>query len=328
PLQEGVPMRAVRVHEFGGPEVLRVDDVPDPTAGPGEVLVEVTAIGLNYGETLQRSRASAELYDWYPQPPLPTTLGLEVAGVVRAVGQDVSGDLIGTEVLGFSLTGGYAELAVLPAAGAFPLPKDLDARTALALFVQGVTAVGLMDAAHAEPGERVLVEAAAGGVGSLLVQLVTRAGATAVALARGGAKLALAKELGADEVVDYDVPDWAAAVSPVDVVLSSVGGGISTAAFGLLRDGVGRMVVYGTASGAYPEITVKDLVRKGVGVSGLSNLAGDPVYMRELLDRAFALGASGELRPVLGESWALGEAVAAHRALEARTTTGKQFLIP
>ncbi|PRY42590.1 quinone oxidoreductase family protein [Umezawaea tangerina] len=321
-------MRAVRVHEFGGPEVLRVDDVPDPVAGPGEVLVEVTAVGLNYGETLQRSRASAKLYDWYPEPPLPVIPGLEVTGVVRSVGPDVSGDLIGSEVIGFATSGAYAELAVLPAAGAIPLPTGLGSREALALFVQGVTAVGLMNAARVTAGERVLVEAAAGGVGSLLVQLVTRAGATAVALARGDAKLAIAKDLGAAEAVDYGELSWASRVSPVDVVLSSVGGTTSEAAFGLLRDGVGRMVIYGTASGAYPEIPVKELVRKGVALSGLSNLASDPVHMRQLLDEAFALGASGELRPVLGESWPLGEAASAHRALEERTTTGKQFLVP
>ncbi|HWO66395.1 MAG TPA: zinc-binding dehydrogenase [Umezawaea sp.] len=320
-------MRAVRIHEFGPPEVLRVDDVPDPVAGPGEVLVEVTAIGLNYGETLQRSRASSELYDWYPEPALPTIPGVEVTGVVRSVGQDVSTDLVGTEVVGFALRGAYAELAVLPAAGAVPVPTGLDSRHALALFLQGVTAAGLMDAARIQPGERVLIEAAAGGVGSLLVQLVTRAGATAVALA-SGAKLAAAKELGADETVDYTDADWPSRVEPVDVALSSVGGQVTRSSFDLLRDGVGRMVVYGTASGAFADITVKELVRKGVGLIGLRNLAGDPAYAAGLLADVFALGASGELRPVLGESWPLAEAAAAHRALEARTTTGKTFLIP
>ncbi|MCS7482670.1 zinc-binding alcohol dehydrogenase family protein [Umezawaea endophytica] len=321
-------MRAVRFHEFGGPEVLRVDEVPDPVAGQGEVLVEVTAIGLNYGETLQRSRASSELYDWYPEPALPVIPGVEVTGVVREVGPEVSTDLVGTEVVGFALRGAYAELAVLPAAGAVPVPPGLDARQALALFLQGVTAAGLMDAARIQAGERVLIEAAAGGVGSLLVQLVTRAGATAVALARGDAKLAAAKELGADETVDYSTPDWTSGLEPVDVALSSVGGTVTRSAFDLLRDGVGRMVVYGTASGSFADIAVKDLVRKGVGLIGLRNLAGDPAYAAGLLADVFALGASGELSPVLGESWPLAEAAAAHRALEARTTTGKTFLIP
>lgn len=320
-------MRAVRIHEFGSPEVLRVDDVPDPVAGPGEVLVEVTAIGLNYGETLQRSRASSEIYDWYPEPDLPVIPGVEVTGVVRAVGQDVSTDLVGAEVVGFALRGAYAELAVLPAAGAVPVPAGLDARQALALFLQGVTAAGLMETARIQPGERVLIEAAAGGVGSLLVQLVTRAGATAVALA-SGRKLAAAKELGADETVDYTEADWASRVEPVDVALSSVGGQVTRSAFDLLRDGVGRMVVYGTASGSFADIAVKDLVRKGVGLIGLRNLAADPAYAAGLLADVFALGASGELRPVLGESWPLAEAAAAHRALEARTTSGKTFLIP
>ncbi|HEX6341922.1 quinone oxidoreductase family protein [Umezawaea sp.] len=321
-------MRAVRIHEFGGPEVLRVDEVPDPVAGPGEVLVEVTAIGLNYGEALQRSGASNELYDWYPEPALPVVPGLEVTGVVRAVGGDVSTDLVGTEVVGFALRGAYAELAVLPAAGAVPVPAGLDARQALALFLQGVTAAGLVDVARIQPGERVLIEAAAGGVGSLLVQLVTRAGAVAVALARGDAKLAAAKELGADETADYTSPDWVSRLEPVDVALSSVGGDVTRSAFGLLRDGVGRMVLYGTASGSFADITVKDVVRKGVGLIGLRNLAGDPAYAAGLLAEVFALGAADELRPVLGESWPLAEAAAAHRALEERRTTGKTFLIP
>ena len=317
-------MQAVRLHEFGSPSVLRVEEVPDPVAGPGEVLVEVSAIGLNYGETLQRSGVSRQ-FDWYQQPPLPAILGGEVAGVVRAVGPSVSEDLIGKHVVGFATSGGYASLATV--AGPVEVPAGLDARQALALYVQGLTAAALLDTAQVKPGERVLIEAAAGGVGSLLVQLVTRAGAIPVALARGS-KLSLVKTLGADETVDYTEPGWSEHVEAVDVALSSVGGRISRDAFELLHNGTGRMVVYGLASGEFPDITAKDTVRKGVALIGLRSLFGDPAYAARLLGEVFALGASGELKPVLGESWPLAEAAAAHEAFEARTTTGKQFLIP
>jgi len=320
-------MRAVRFHEYGGPDVLQLDEVPDPVAGPDEVLVEVTAVGLNYGETLQRSGA-AEQFDWLPRPELPKVPGYEVAGVVRAVGDGVSADLVGKAVVGMAPHGGYVELAVLPAAGAIELPEGIDPRQGLALLVQGVSALALAETAAIRPGERVLVEAAAGGVGSLLVQLVRRAGGTVVAAARGSEKLAIAKELGADEVVDYGEADWSSRVAPVDVALSSVGGQITRDAFELLRDNTGRLVLYGVASGVLPDITPLDVFRKGVALIGLRHLGSDPEYLVRTLREAFTLTLSGELVPQLGQSWPLSQAADAHRAFESRSTTGKLFLVP
>ncbi|MCC8248612.1 quinone oxidoreductase family protein [Saccharothrix luteola] len=299
-------MRAVRFHEFGPADVLGVEEVPDPVAGPGQVLVRVTAIGVNYGETIIRSGTGARVVPWYDLAP--GALGGEVVGV----GPD------GRRLIGFALGEGYAELALLPE-DATEVPDDLSDHEALALYLQGATAVAAADAVRLAAGERVLVEAAAGGVGSLLVQVAARAGATVVAAARGERKLALARELGAHEVVDYGEPDWPTWVEPVDVVFSSVGGAVARQSFELLRDGVGRLAVFGFASGEPLDVTASDVFRKGVAVLGF----GNPVTP-DAVRRAFTSG----LRPVLGEALPLADAARAHELLETRASTGKVVLVP
>ncbi|XVS63153.1 quinone oxidoreductase family protein [Actinosynnema sp. CA-299493] len=299
-------MRAVRFHEFGPADVLGVEEVPDPVAGPGQVLVRVTAIGVNYGETIIRSGAGSRVVPWYDLAP--GALGGEVVGV----GPD------GRRLIGFALGEGYAELALLPE-DATEVPDDVSDHEALALFLQGTTAVTAVDAVRLTAGERVLVEAAAGGVGSLLVQIAARAGATVVAAARGERKLALARELGAHEVVDYGEPDWPTRVEPVDVVFSSVGGTVARQSFELLRDRVGRLAVFGFASGEPLDVTASDVFRKGVAVLGFGNpMTPDAVR------RAFTSG----LRPVLGEALPLADAARAHELLESRASTGKVVLVP
>ncbi|MEU4762839.1 zinc-binding dehydrogenase [Actinosynnema sp. NPDC023794] len=299
-------MRAVRFHEFGPADVLGVAEVPDPVAGPGQVLVRVTAIGVNYGETIIRSGTGARVVPWYDLAP--GALGGEVVGV----GPD------GRRLIGFALGEGYAELALLPE-DATEVPDDVSDHEALALYLQGATAVAAADAVRLAAGERVLVEAAAGGVGSLLVQVAARAGATVVAAARGGRKLALARELGAHEVVDYGEPDWPTRVEPVDVVFSSVGGAVARQSFELLRDRVGRLAVFGFASGEPLDVTASDVFRKGVAVLGF----GNPVTP-DTVRRAFTSG----LRPVLGEALPLADAARAHELLETRASTGKVVLVP
>ncbi|MCE6993662.1 zinc-binding dehydrogenase [Saccharothrix sp. S26] len=299
-------MRAVRFHEFGPADVLEVREVPDPTPGPGQVLVRVTAIGVNYGETLIRSGRATEVVPWYDLAP--GALGGEVVGVTDD----------GRRLIGFALGEGYAERAVLPE-DATEVPDGVSDHEALALYLQGATAIAAVDAVRPAAGERALVEAAAGGVGSLLVQVAARAGATVVAAARGERKLALARELGAHEVVDYGEPDWSSRVDPVDVVFSSVGGAVGRQSFELLRDGVGRLAVFGFASGEPLDVTAVDAFRKGVAVLGFGNpLTPDTVR------RAFTLG----LRPVLGEALPLADAARAHQLLEDRATTGKVVLVP
>ncbi|MFE2754974.1 zinc-binding alcohol dehydrogenase family protein [Actinosynnema sp. NPDC059335] len=299
-------MRAVRFDEFGPADVLGVREVPDPVPGPGQVLVRVTAIGVNYGETLIRSGRASAVVPWYDLAP--GALGGEVVGVAAD----------GRRLVGFALGEGYAELALLPQ-DATEVPDGVSDHEALALYLQGATAVTAADAVRLAAGERALVEAAGGGVGSLLVQVAARAGATVVAAARGGRKLDLARELGAHEVVDYGEPDWSAGVEPVDVVFSSVGGAVGRQSFELLRDGVGRLAVFGFASGEPLDVTASDVFRKGVAVLGF----GNPLTP-DVVRRVFDLG----LRPVLGEALPLADAARAHELLEGRATTGKVVLVP
>lgn len=277
-------MKAVRFHEFGGPEVLRVEEVPDPV---GDTLVDVTAIGLNYGETVIRRGKGRELFPWYPGPAFPAVIGSEVIGTTAD----------GRRVMGFPRDGGYATKAVLE--HPIDVPDDVSDHEALALLLQGFTAVDAAKAARIRPGDRVLVEAASGGVGSLLVQLAERAGATVLAASSKGG-------------VGYD---WDG-LEPVDVVFESIGGEVGKRAFELLKDGVGRMVVFGFASGEALDVTASDIFRKRVAVMGLPN----DVTAEEVFGHG--------LEPVLGDVYRLDEIAEAHRALESRTTTGKLIARP
>ncbi|PJE99760.1 NADPH:quinone reductase [Streptomyces carminius] len=323
-------MRAVRVAEFGPPEVLRVAEVPDPVPGHDEVLVDVAAAGVQFVETLVRAGRSAAV-------PRPYTPGRDVAGVVRAVGPGVDPALVGTRVSGQTASsgGGYAERAVLPRHSLHPLPGSVSLRDATCLLGPGLTAVSLVEAARVRAGETVLVEAAAGGVGSLLVQLAKIAGARVIGAARGRKKLALAEELGADATVDYGVEGWAdrarraAGGRGVDVVWDSVGGAVGRRAVETLAPG-GRFVVYGIASGSGTEIPGALVYGRGLTVIGYG--AGNPVIdhsrRHALQARALAEAAVGRLRPVVGQCFPLEEAPRAHEALTARATVGKVLLIP
>lgn len=241
-------MRAVRFHDYGPPSALTVDELPDPTPGPGEVLIEVTAAGINFSDVQLRAGA---LRQWAPGLPLPFTPGHEVAGTVIATGPGADPALAGRRVIALSPAGGgYAELATVPEAAVLPAP-DLGEHEALAVLTQGTTAVGLMAEAAVSPGETVLVEAATGGVGGLLVQLAKHAGATVVAAVGDEKKAAIARELGADRTVDLTAADD---VGPVQVVFESVGGPLTRTALDLLEPTTGRMVLYGNLSGLPHEI--------------------------------------------------------------------------
>jgi NADPH2:quinone reductase len=311
-------MRAVWLTEFGGPGVLLAGDAPDPVPGAGQVLIEVVFAGITFVETQFRATGKGPI-----TPELPMIPGNGVGGVVRDVGEGVDGDIIGRRVVtSTGGSGGYAQRVVVDAALLFEVPEGLALDTAVALLADGRTATGLARTAAIGPGERVLVEAAAGGVGGLLVQLAKAAGAEVIGVAGGARKTEHARELGADLVVDYREPGWANRVGPVDVVFDGVGGDIGEAAFSLLRRG-GRMLVFGLSSGAWTRIPEDAARERGVTVvRGI----GSPAEFREFTTSAFADAAEGRLRPVIGQRFPLDRAADAHAAIEARGTIGKTLL--
>ncbi|MEV4000850.1 zinc-binding dehydrogenase [Actinomadura sp. NPDC049753] len=312
-------MRAVWLREFGGPEVLVVGDAPDPVPGEGQVLVEVEFANITFVETQMRSGTGPSPVRWEP-PVIP---GNGVGGVVTAVGDGVDGTLVGRRVVSSTGgTGGYAQKAAVDAKGLFEVPDGLALDDAVALLADGRTATMMTRAARPGEGERVLVEAAAGGVGTLLVQLAKARGATVVAAARGARKTELAMRLGADEAVDYGEPGWAEKTGPVDVVFDGVGGDVAREAFGLLRKG-GRMVSFGLASGEWAGIPEEDAKERGVT---LLRPAATPEEMREFTEHALREAAAGRLKPVVGQRFPLDRAADAHAAIESRGTVGKTLL--
>jgi NADPH2:quinone reductase len=310
-------MRAVLLRTFGLPEELALADVADPIPGPGQVVIDVAVAGITFVETQLRSghppRPGME-------PPLPVILGNGVGGVVSAVGQDADPAQVGRRVISTTGgSGGYAERVAVPAAGLIEIPGPLSTPEAVALLADGRTAMALIRAAGPRPGDRVLVVAAAGGVGSLLVQLAAATGAQVVAAAGTPRKVAVAKELGAAVAVDYTGPGWDA--HQVDVVFDGVGGAIGEAAYRMLSPG-GRFFGFGMASGSFapaaeyrPNVTVT----RGVPVT--------PDQMRELTIAALTEAAAGRLRPLVGQSFPLERAADAHAAMESRATIGKTLLV-
>lgn len=311
-------MRAVWLKEFGGPEVLVPGDAPDPVPGPGQVLIDVAYANITFVETQFRSGGPSPF-----KPELPMIPGNGVGGIVTAVGEGVDSGLVSRRVVtSTGGSGGYAERAAVDASGLFTVPDDLALDDAVAILADGRTATMMIRATAPQPGERVLVEAAAGGVGSLLVQLAKSAGATVVAAAGGSRKTGVARDLGADEVVDYTAPGWSDGVAPVDVVLDGVGGDIARAAFELLGQG-GRMVSFGLASGEWAGIEEEAAVARGVT---LVQAKPTPKTMREYTESALAEAAAGRLRPLIGQRFPLERAAAAHAAIESRASVGKTLL--
>jgi NADPH:quinone reductase len=315
-------MRAIVQREFGSPEVLRCEQVPAPEPGPGQVLVAVEIANITFIETQLRAGLAPN-----PAmlPTLPAIPGNGVGGVVRALGPGVDDALLGSRVVtSTGGRGGYAEQAVAEAETLVAIPDSLTTATAVALLADGRTALGLVAAAAVASGETVLVESAAGGVGTLLVQLARAAGARVVATAGSQAKLELARELGADALANHTVAGWAEDLEPVDVVFDGVGGEIAAAAFELVRAG-GRFLPFGLASGAFARIDEQLAAARGVAL--VRGARPTPAESAELSRRALALAAEGRLRPVVGQTFPLELAAQAHAAIEARATLGKTLLI-
>lgn len=334
-------MRAIVVREFGGPEVLRLEDVPDPVPGPGQLLVKVAASGIQFIETRTRTGALQGVSPVAPKS-LPWIPGREVAGEVIGVGDGVSADWIGRRVTGVTIAGddgpggGYAELALVGVAAALQLPDALDYAAAVSLLGTGRTALGLVELAEVGDGDTVLVEAASGAVGVLSMQLARAAGASRIiGLARGAEKLKLVEEYGADTAVDYSSDDWpaqvrAAAPGGVTVVFDAIGGDLGSAAFDLVARG-GRFVIFGFSSGEITETDPDQAAERGVSVlsyfgppTGIRSPENQHRQSRDIL--AAAVG--GRLRTFVGARFPLAQAADAHAAIAARRTTGKTVLEP
>jgi NADPH2:quinone reductase len=311
-------MKAVWLTSYGPPEVLVARETPDPVPGAGEVLIDVAAVSVTFIETLVRAGRAPWQAGGRNPPYVP---GNGVGGTVTA-GSDPSwlGRRVVTTTGG---SGGYAERVVVPVSSLIAVPAEVDIRDATALLADGRTATGLVELAALGPDEWVLVEAAAGGVGSLLVQLSHRAGARVVAAAGGERKLAVARDLGADVVVDYSAPGWTSQLpSTMDVVFDGVGGEIGAAALATLRPG-GRFVSFGVASGGPTTATREDVTT--FGFQALGSLAA---RASELTSRALVEAEAGRLRPIIGQVFRLDDASGAHAAIESRATVGKTLLVP
>ncbi|HEY8454213.1 MAG TPA: zinc-binding dehydrogenase [Actinopolymorphaceae bacterium] len=322
-------MRAVVVREFGPPDVLVVEELADPRPGPGEALIAVEAASVVFIETqIRAGKGQVPAH----RPELPVIPGNGVGGVVVDVGDAVDRSLVGSRVVSTTGgTGGYAELVAVDVTEVVTIPDGVSVMTATALLADGRTAVGLSHVAQPSKDEWVLVEAAGGGVGHLLVQLARAAGAKVVGAASSPAKLRVAAEAGAEVTVDYTKPGWVDRVRDatggvgVDLVYDGVGGDVGLTAFGLLRDG-GRFVVHGMASGQMTELPDDAVARRNVTVLGLGSMPSVP--LRELTATALAEAAAGRLRPTIGQTFPLEQAAAAHAAIERRATVGKTLLLP
>jgi NADPH:quinone reductase len=315
-------MRAIQQKEFGGPEVLELVDLPVPEPGDGEVLIRVSRAGMNFADTHQRNN------DYLAPQQLPLVPGGEVAGIREDTGQ---------RVVALSGTGGYAEYATAPEALTFPIPDGVDDGTALALIIQGLTAWHLYrTSGRVAAGESVVVVAAAGGVGSLAVQLGKPMGAgRVIALASTQAKRDLALELGADVAIDVepeglkDRLEEANLGRKIDVVFEMAGGAVFDACFAALAP-FGRLVIYGIASGDGNEIHTRKLLGRSRAIVGfwLVHCLGRPAMIDEALADLYARAARGELRAVVSATYPLSDARQAQIDLAERRTTGKVLLDP
>jgi NADPH:quinone reductase len=315
-------MRAIQIEEFGGPEVLKLADLPVPEPGDGEVLIKVARAGMNYADTHQRTN------DYLAPYELPLVPGGEVAGVREDTGE---------RVVAMTGLGGYAEYAAAQEALTFPIPEGVDDGTALALLIQGLTAWHLYrTAGKVAPRESVVVVAAAGGVGSLAVQLGKPLGAgRVIALASTEEKRALALELGADVAVDVDPEglkerlEEANEGRKVDVVFEMAGGEVFDASLAALAP-FGRLVTYGIASRQANEVSTGSLMRRSRAVVGfwLMHCLGRPEMVDEALSELFARVQRGELKAHVGATYPLGEAAQAQVDIAERRTTGKVLLDP
>ena len=314
-------MKAIQITEFGGPEVMKYLDLPEPTPVGSQVVLDVTAIGINYADTHQTENS------YLSQQTLPLIPGMEVVGKMPD----------GSRVLALASTGGYCQKTLVNPRTVIPLPEQVSDGAALAMMVQGTTAyLILKEMAHVKPGESVVVHAGAGGVGSIAIQLAKLWGAYVIAVTSSDEKKKLCKELGADAVVDAGEADLKSALvaanknKPVDIVLEMVGGTTFDQSLEALAP-FGRLIFYGMASRQAPKnLAPGALMPKSQTVSGfwLVNALAKRELMQEVFMDLFGMIISGKLKPIVGATYPLSEAINAHRDMLARKTVGKIVLDP
>lgn len=322
-------MRAIRVHDYGGPEVLRLEDLPVPEPGPGEARVKIAAAGVNFIDIYHRSGQY--------KGTLPMIPGMEASGIVDAVGPDVSDVQVGDRVVYAMRQGAYAEYVIVPATMLAPVPAGIDLHQAAAVMLQGMTAHYLTYSTYPlRQGDIALIHAAAGGVGLLLVQIAKRCGARVIGTVSTEEKATLAREAGADDIILYTREDFSAAVrrltdgAGVHVVYDSVGKTTFEGSLDCLRPR-GYMVLFGQSSGAVPPFDPQVLNAKGSLFLTRPSLGHYLLTRDELLWRAgdlFAWMAAGELKVRIDATYPLEQAAEAHRALASRATSGKLLLLP
>ncbi|HUN07052.1 MAG TPA: quinone oxidoreductase [Aggregatilineales bacterium] len=322
-------MKKIVVHEYGEPDVMKLEEVPMPEPGPGQLRIKIEAIGLNYIDTYKRSGAY--------KGALPMTPGEEAAGVIDAVGEGVTEFKVGQRAAYSFVQGAYAQYSVIPAEKALLVPDNLDTQTAAAALLQGMTAHYLThDTFPLGRGHTALIHAAAGGTGQLVVQLAKLRGARVIATVGSAEKAALVRDLGADEVIIYTQQDFEAEVKRltggkgVDVVYDSVGKDTFDKGLNLLRPR-GYMVLFGQASGAVGPLDPQVLNAKGSIFLTRPSLGHYLLDRAELVYRAndvFSRAASGALKVRIDRRFPLADAAEAHRALTSRGTAGKVLLLP
>jgi NADPH:quinone reductase len=322
-------MRVIRIKEYGGPDVMRLEEVPTPEPGPGQLRVRVEAAGVNFIDTYQR-RGQYRV-------PLPYAMGLEGAGVVEATGAGVRGITSGDPVAWAQAPGSYASHVLVEADRAVPVPEGIDARQAAAAMLQGLTAHYLCHSTYVlKAGEVCLVHAAAGGVGLLLTQIAKRCGARVIATVGTEDKARLAREAGADDIVLYRHEDFAESTrrltggAGVQVVYDSVGKDTFDRSLKSLS-ARGMLVLYGQASGSVPPFDPQVLNNLGslfLTRPSLGHYTRTRDELRARADDVFAWIADGSLKLRIGAAFPLEQASEAHRQLEGRLTTGKVLLQP
>ncbi|MGH8930416.1 MAG: zinc-binding dehydrogenase [Egibacteraceae bacterium] len=333
-------MRVVQVADFGGPEVLVASDAPDPVAGPGQVVIDVSVVDVLFLDTQLRAGWGR---DFFPLTP-PYVPGNGVAGQVAGVAEDVDPAWIGRRVIArtgtrardggapAAPTGGYAERAVVAVETLVEVPDGLGSREAAALVHDGPTALGLADRAQIRTGEWVLITAAGGSLGVVLLQLARAAGARVIGAARGERKLRLVRELGAEAVVDYTEAGWqdrareATGGQGVHVVFDGAGGELGEAAFEVATSGA-RFFAYGAASGRFAAIDPAEAERRDVTMIGIMGQGRTAAQLRRLTEQAIAEAAAGRITPFIGQTFPLERAADAHAAIAARTAIGRTLLL-